>query len=755
MKRHLWALLALLGCACKSEIVTHQRLFTPGDKGGMTFKIPSGGLSLIIQPTLLPDTDSRAKAQAYPYAFEYVTLGADQQPIARQRVQGLVHCDRIHEAGDGRTQRCPGARVLIDLKSGPKSPQYLTISRDPHDKARDLFFAVTLRAPQSDYRARLHGLRLAPHEKSALLDTAYAGHEDDVKQLAALSTLAPMGKTEEDYRDQVIYQDGIAAPVSMRRFPSYAVIGPNSRIVVPLYKRDTLVRVRALPLGNGRDYSVCWQPMAEPLEGRCYKAAHSASPDTNFQFPRGRLIFSAPQPLALDVEYSLTEQQKFHLADSVQQYSVHRLPAGQTLSVNLEPFQTAEFLPLRLHVWAVLEQKGEQQPAVLDLKLVMPDGTLRQHERLTLDSRRSPFDRSASEAERLSRVNSFYLAAGKAGGRLLIQASPSILVNITLGRASIPLYAELQAQGVLRADQNREFWIPIPTEETMPQDRVASYAWNPDVGRVEAQRVFFPTRDLSPGSFAFTPTRVEEMTWEGRKRSAHYVQLHSGLGTEAFVERGPQLPMMVVAAPGSQAALRINGQTLWEGRLDRNTLMGHLDASRFPQGSRLQFLAQGADIFVGGIRLAKNTSTVYAKRFYYSQNRGSFLIQKSSPQQTVNIELLLTEAPTAMAQVQVNLDARSGAAHSSLSREFTHRQRVYTIAPRPLLADSVMVDGRKAELVTFPLPLRSDLPPAEYQVNVTTSGINGAFLAVSSQLPNFGIRLASAADRMLMNEAVE
>jgi hypothetical protein len=183
--------------------------------------------------------------------------------------------------------------------------------------------------------------------------------------------------------------------------------------------------------------------------------------------------------------------------------------------------------------------------------------------------------------------------------------------------------------------------------------------------------------------------------------------------------------------------------------------MGHLDASRFPQGSRLQFLAQGADIFVGGIRLAQSTSTVYAKRFYYSQNRGSFLIQKSSPQQTVNIELLLTEAPTAMAQVQVNVDPRSGTVHPSLSREFTHRQRVYTIAPRPLSADSVMVDGRKAELVTFPLPLRSDLPPGEYQVNVTTSGINGAFLAVSSQLPNLGIRLASAADRMLMNEAVE
>ncbi|HET9239849.1 MAG TPA: hypothetical protein VFO10_21490 [Oligoflexus sp.] len=754
MKRHLAALLVLLGVSCKSEIVTHQRLFTPGDKGAMTFKIPSGGLNLIIQPTLLPDADSRAKAQAYPYAFEYVTLGADQQPIARQRVQGLVHCDRVHEGGQQRTLRCPGSRVLIDLKSGPKAPQYLTIRRDSQAKARDLFFAVTMRAPQSEYRARLHGLRLSPHEKSALLDTAYAGQEEDVKQLAALSTLAPMGQAEQDYRDQVIYQDGAAATPTPR-FPSYAVIGPEARIVVPVYQRDGLVRVRALPLGDRNDYTVCWQPMAEPLDGRCYKTAHSASPDTSFPFPRGRLIFSAPQPLALDVEYSLTEQQKFHLADAVQQYSAYRLPSGQTLSVNLDPFQTQEFLPLRLHVWAVHGQKGEQQPAVLELKIVMPDGTLRQRERLTLDMRRSPFDRSASEAEVLSRLNTFHVAAGHGGGRLLIQASPSILVNMTLGRASTPLYSELQAHGMIRADQEREFWIPITPEESVPQDMVASYAWNPDVGLVAAQRVFFPTRDLSPGSFAFTPTRLEEMTWEGRKRSAHYVQLQPGLGIEAFLERGPILPMMLVAAPGSHAALRVNGHTLWEGRLDRSTQMGQLDASRFAPGSRLQLVAEGAEIFVGGIRLAQSMSTVYAKRFYYSQNRGSFLIQKTSPQQTVSIELLLTEAPTATAQVQVNVETRSGAVPPSLSREFTHRQRVYTIMPRTLVADSVLADGRKAELVTFPLPLRSDLPSGEYQVNVTTSGMKGAFLAVSSQLPNFGIRLTSASDRAPMNEAPE
>lgn len=755
MKRHLGFVLALLGFGCTSEIVTHQRLFTPGDKGAMTFKIPSGGLNLIIQPTLLPDAGQRAKAQAYAYAFEYVTLGADQQPITRHNVQGLVHCDRARDGDAGRTLRCPGSRVLIDLKASPKAAQYLTIIRNPREKARDLYFAVTIRAPQSDYRARLHGLRLAPHEKSALLDTAYAGQQDDVKQLAALSTLAPLGKTNEDYRDQVIYQDGAAATSPTPRFPSYAVIGPEARIIVPLYKREVPVRVRALPLGDASDYTLCWQPMAEPLEGRCYKVAHSASPDTSFVLPRGRLIFSAPQPVALDVEYSLTEQQKFHLVDAVQQYNVHRLAAGQTISVNLDPFQTPEFLPLRLHVWSVQAQKGLQQPGTLDLKIIMPDGTVRQRERLTLDMRRSPFDRSASEAEVLSRLNTFYIAANSGGGRLLIQASSDILVNMTLGRASTPLYAQLQALGMIRTDKEREFWIPITPEETVPQDMVASYAWNPDVGLVEAQRVFFPIRDLSPGSFAFTPTHVEEMTWESRRRSAHYAPLRPGVETEAVLERGPVLPMMLVAAPGSHAALRANGHTLWEGQLDRNTLMGNLDASRFSQGSRLQLLAEGAEIFVGGIRLAQSMSTVYGKRFYYHQSRGSFLIQKTSPQQTVNIELLLTEAPTAKAQVQVNLDSAAAGHHPAVSREFTHRQRVYTITPRSLAADSLLVDGRKAELVTFPLPLRSDLPPGEYQVNVTTSGMNGVFLAVSSQLPNFGIRLTSASDRVPLNEATE
>jgi hypothetical protein len=755
MKRHLWILWLGLAASCKSEIVTHQRLFTPGDKGAMTFKIPPGGLNLIIQPTLLPDTGKRARAQAYSYAFEYVSLDADQQPIARQRVEGLVHCDRIYEAAQDRTQRCPGTRVMIDLKSAAKAPQFLSIRRDSQDNTRDLFFSVTLRAPQSDYRARLHGLRLAPHEKSALLDTAYAGQEDEVKQLAALSTLAPLGEAQEDYRDEVIYQDGAAAPPQAPRFPSYAVIGPEARIVVPLYKRDAWVRVRALPLGDGSDYTVCWQPLAEPLDGRCYKTGHSASPDTSFQFPRGRLIFSAPQPLALDVEYAVTDKQKFHLADAVQQYSVHRLPAGQTLSVNLDPFQTQEFLPLRLHVWAVHGPKGERQPAVLDLKIVRADGTVRQHERLTLDMRRSPFDRSVSEAEVLSRLNSFYVAAGNGGGRLLIQASPNLLVNMSLGRASTPLYAELQALGMIRADQDREFWIPVTPEETMPQDRVASYAWNPDVGLVEAQRVFFPMRDVSPGAFALTPARVEEMTWESRKRSAHYVQLQPGLGTDVILERGPLLPMMLVAAPGSHASLRAAGHTLWEGRLDRSTLMGQLDASRFPQGSRVPLLAQGADFFVGGIRLAQTMSIVYAKRFYYSQSRGSFLIQKSSLQQTVNIELLLTEAPTDKAEVQVSVEPRSNAVPPSLSREFTHRQRVYTLAPRPLAADSILADGRKAELLTFPLPLRSDLPLGEYQVNVTTSGMKGVLLAVASPMPNLGIRLTSAADRLPLSEAGE
>jgi len=326
---------------------------------------------------------------------------------------------------------------------------------------------------------------------------------------------------------------------------------------------------------------------------------------------------------------------------------------------------------------------------------------------------------------------------------------------MTLGRASTPLYAQLQGLGMIRTDKEREFWIPITPDESMPQDMVASYAWTPDVGLVEAQRVFFPIRDLSPGSFAFTPTHVAEMTWESRKRSAHYVPLRPGLETDAVLERGPILPMMMVAAPGSHAALRANGHTLWEGRLDRNTLMGNLDVSRFPQGSRLQLVAQGAEMFVGGIRLAQSMSTVYGKRFYYHQNRGSFLIQKTSLQQTVNIELLLTEAPTGKAQVQVNLDKVPGAPSLSVSREFTHRQRVYTIMPRPLAADSLLVDGRKAELVTLPLPLRSDLPPGEYQVNVTTSGMNGVFLAVSSQLPNFGIRLTSASDRVPLNEATE
>lgn len=754
MKRHLGFVLALLSFGCTSEHVTHQRLFTPGDKGAMSFKIPSGGLNLIIQPTLLPDAGQRTKAQAYPYAFEYVTLGADQQPIARHKVQGLVHCDRMRDGEAGRSLRCPGSRVLIDLKAGSKAPQYLTIIRDPGQTARDLFFSVTTRAPQSDYRARLHGLRLAPHEKSALLDTAYAGQQDDVKPLAALSTLAPLGKEKEDYRDQVIYQDGTAAVSPTPRFPSYAVIGPEARIIVPLYKREVPVRVRALPLGETSDYTVCWQPMAEPLDGRCYKVGHSALPDTSFVFPRGRLIFSAPQPVALDVEYSLMEQQKFHLVDAVQQYNVQRLPAGQTLSVNLDPFQTPEFLPLRLHVWTVQTQNG-QQPGVLDLKIVMPDGTVRQRERLSLDKRRSPFDRSASEAEVLSRLNTFYIAANSGGGRLVIRASSEILVNMTLGRASTPLYAQLQALGMIRTDKQREFWIPISPEESMPQDRVASYAWNPDVGLVEAQRVFFPIRDLSPGSFAFTPTHAEEMTWESRRRSAHYVPLRPGHETEAVLERGPLLPMMLVATPGSHAALRANGHTLWEGRLDRNTQLGNLDVSRFPQGSRLQLLAQGAEVFVGGIRLAQSMSTVYGKRFYYHQNRGSFLIQKTSPQQTVNIELLLAEAPTAKAQVQVSLDSGSDGKHPSVSREFTHRQRVYTIMPRPLAADALLLDGRKAELVTFPLPLRSDLPPGEYQVNVTTSGMDGVFLAVSSQLPNFGIRLTSVSERVPLNEATE
>jgi hypothetical protein len=372
-----------------------------------------------------------------------------------------------------------------------------------------------------------------------------------------------------------------------------------------------------------------------------------------------------------------------------------------------------------------------------------------------MDMRPSPFDRSASEAEVLSRLNTFVIAANSGGGRLVMQASSEILVNMSLGRASAPLYAQLQGLGMIRTDKDREFWIPITPDEPRVQDMVASYAWNPDVGLVEAQRVFFPMRDSSPGSFALTPTHVEEMTWESRKRSAHYVPLRPGVEAETVLERGPLLPMMLVAAPGSHASLRANGHTLWEGRLDRSTWTGNVDVSRFPQGSHLKLLAQGAEVFVGGIRLAQSISTVYGKRFYYHQNRGSFLIQKTSPQQTVNIELLLTEAPTAKAEVQVNLDWLVSAPAPSVSREFTQRQRIYTIVPRPLAADSLLADGRKAELVTFPLLLRSDLPPGELQVNVTTSGMDGVLMAVSSQQPNFGIRLTSASDRLPLNEAME
>jgi hypothetical protein len=735
--------------ACKSETITQQRLFTPGHKGSMSFKIPAGGLSLVIQPIRLQDHEQlnsgqAIQARAYPYAFEYETLSAEQKPLLTQKAQGFAHCDHPQDARQERVRRCPGSRVMIDLKAGQQLPQYLRIKLDDLKTAKNLYFAVTFRAPQSSYRARLHALRLAPHEKTALLDTAYADQQGDLQQLASLSTLAPLGREQEDYRDRLIYQDAAQVSDPKPRFPSYAWIGPNARMIVPLYQRQVPVRVRSIPLGDASEYNVCWQPMAEPVEGRCYKAARSQLTDTTFNFPRGRLIFSALEPMALDVEYPLTEQQKFHLADAVQQYPVHRLAQGQSLSITLEQVQSHEYLPLRINVWALHPQA---QSAFLDLKVLTREGHVRQQERLVLDHHLSPFDRSSSEAEILSQMNSFYLNANAGGGRLVISAGQDMMASFMLGRSSTPLYSRLQAGDVIRADSDREFWIPVQPNESTLKDVVASYAWNRDATVVEAQRVVFPSVEARPGSFALTPNHVQEMTWEGRRRPGHYVPLRPGASTNVIVDRGPILPLILFAPPQFNAALRVNGQTLWENTLDKNAVVSNLDVSRFAPHAPLQFHSQGGEMFVSGIRLAQNLNIVYGKRFYYAQNQASFRIQKDVPQQTLNVEVLLTEAPAENARVQVTLQTRQGFVRPMVQREFTHFKRDYAIEPRSFVPDSFLLDGTKAELLTFPVPLRSDMPPGEYLVNVTTSGMNGVFLAASSQLPNFGIRIAAARDR--------
>jgi hypothetical protein len=749
MNRLSLLLFVSLALSCKSAIITQQRLFTPGDKGSMSFKIPAGGLSLVVQPLRIQereqlDSGPQIQPRTSPYTFEYETLNAEQEPMLRQRVQGFVHCDRPVDDQRELIRRCPGSRIVIDLRAGQQVPEYLRIKLGDPRTSKDLYFAVTFRAPQSHYRARLHGLRLAPHEKAALLDTAYADHQGQLQQLSSLSTLAPLGIAQRDYRDRVIYQDAAVATQSNPRFPSYARIGPNARIVVPLYQREVPVRVRSMPLSDASEYSVCWQPMAEPVEGRCYKAARSQSTDSTFSFPRGRLIFSAPQPMALDVEYPLAEQQKFHLADAVQQHPVHRLAEGQTLSVNLEQMQGHEYLPLRINVWALHQQESHPHPAFLDLKILAPDGHVRHQERLILDSRLSLLDRASSEAELLSQMNSFHVNANAGGGRLVISAGRDMMASFMLGRSSTPLYSRLQAGDVIRADSDREFWIPVQPQESTLKDMIFSYAWNRDAAVVEAQRVSFPSVEARPGSFALTPSHIQEMTWEGRRKAGHYIPLRPGVSSQVIVERGPILPMILFAPPQTKAALRVNGQTFWEGTSDKKALIGNLDVSQFPQNVPLQFNSQEGEIFVSGIRFAQNLSTVYGKRFYYAQNHASFRIQKDPPQQTVNIEVLLTEAPAENARVQVTLQRPQGYAQPLVLRDFTYLKRDYLIEPRRFVPDSFLLDGTRAELLTLPIPLRADMPPGEYLVNVTTSGMKGILLGASSQLPNFGVRIAAA-----------
>ncbi|MDQ3235437.1 MAG: hypothetical protein M3Q07_26800, partial [Pseudobdellovibrionaceae bacterium] len=567
-----------------------------------------------------------------------------------------------------------------------------------------------------------------------------------VATLTSLSTLAPLGQTQLDYQDRIVYQDAVRVPEARPNFPNYALIGPQARIIVPLYTRQTPIRVRSFPLAESKEYTMCWQPMAEPVDGRCYQELNSQAADASFHFPRGRLIFSAVQSMALDVEYALSDQVKFKLADAVHQYPVHRLPRGESLSVDLGRLSSTEYVPLRINVWGIHGASSNPQAALLDLKILAPDGSLRHQERIALDNSLSEYDRPNGDLVLLNQPNSIYINANVGGGRLVISSpGQDIFANFMLRRSAVPVFARIQPGGYRGADTDRDSWSPIHPIEPTPKDVVASYLWNRGATFAEAQRVSYPSLEINPGAFALTPGYIQEQTLEERKKTGRYVRLTDGASMRATVEGSTVLPLIAFAKHRGKGALLANGQALWQGDVYRSAVVENLDVSRLPAGSNFDLQAQGAEIFLSGVRTDQPAGPVYSKRFFYAQNQGTYLIRKESPQQTLTVEVLLTEAPGADASV--SLEVQPGKlASAPVTRELTLLKRDYTMEPNRFAPDTILLDGRQGQLLTIPIPLRSDIPLGDHMLKVKTAGLKGAYLAVSSLVPNFGIRIHASPD---------
>lgn len=752
--------------ACQAPEIIKERLFTVGDSknGALSFPIPEGGSQLIIQPVQFLDRsgdENKRSRQAkldtnqLPYSFRYEGLDSKQEAVFERKAEGLSSCspvsDRIHQS----LYQCSGERISYDLMQSDRRIRLLNIRvNSPNEKGSAVYFKVTLRAKQSEYRSRIHWIRLSSLERDNILKSIYQSKDNEAFDRMAMSTLAPTGKAGEDYRDAVAYSDSGSRGALKRNFPAYSMIGPGAKVIAAIYPHNTLVRIRSLPFhSNGTaspKYHLCWQPFGVPVDGPCYRQADGKSAVGNFRLPRGRIIISSEDSMAIDVDYAVDERTNFHLSDSARQYKAQFLASGQSLSFDLAGIRSAEYLPVRINAWSVMSDE-RSRGIQLSVKILDAADRIIYQQSLPLSELASNFDRIKGQAMTLGLPKSLVVDGNVDQGKLLVTADSDVLISALIRRTGSPLVTEVYPSGFIRATPDERTWVELKpkarTDAKAATFLISSYSFDTEKKSVLMQRVAFASLGGKQGVFSLVPSYNFEQALSERIKTGRSTLVNPGQPVKVRLETVGSLSIVSTVDRLQTVALKLDGKSLWQKELSpaiHETLLAPFAHS---PGQIFNLTAEGAPVYVAGVRPLDMPETSFVKRFFYEGAEARYELPKELAQQNIFIDLLLTQSSASPGHMSVTIEKsgtkREKETSTRVSTDYTYLKRDYVIQTKNLQPDTVLFDGRKAQFVSIPIALYNDLPEGRHTIKVSFAHLDGAFVAVSGQMHDTGLKITS------------